>query len=117
MAGPERLVVVDLERASVVRFVDRRIIDAAEIDQLGDELISLVDDQQKTQLLLNFEGVEFMSSAALNQLIRLHRRVKAVGGAVRICHLHRQIREVFSLTRLDRMFEIIKTEEAALKLF
>ena len=117
MAGPERLVVANLERASVVRFVDKKIIDAAEIDQLGNELVALVDEGQKTQLLLNFEGVEFLSSAALNQLIRLHRRTKEVGGMVRICHLHPQIREVFALTRLDRMFEIIKTEEAALKLF
>lgn len=35
MANPERIVVVDLDKASVVRFVDRKIIDAAEIEQLG----------------------------------------------------------------------------------
>ena len=117
MSSRERIVVVDLPRATVVRFLDHKIIDASEIEQMGAELISLVDDDQRTQILLNFEGVEFLSSAALNQLIKLHRRVKSVGGAVRICSLHSQIREVFALTRLDRMFEIMKTEEAALKLF
>jgi anti-sigma B factor antagonist len=117
MADPERLVVVDLDRASVVRFVDRKIIDASEIEQLGAELVALVDDQNRTQLLLNFEGVEFLSSAALNKLITLHRRVKAAGGTVRICNLHPQIGEVFKLTRLDRMFEIVKSEQAGLKLF
>lgn len=117
MAGAERIVVVDLDRASVVRFVDRKIIDASEIEQLGSELIALVEAKQKNQLLLNFEGVEFLSSAALNKLIALNTRVKRASGTVRICNLHPQIREVFAITRLDRMFEIVKTEEAALKLF
>lgn len=117
MAGPERVVVVDLEQASVVRFVDRKIIDASEIEQLGAELLALVDQQQRRQLLLNFEGVEFLSSAALNKLITLQTRVKQAGGTMRICNLHPQIREVFALTRLDRMFEIADTEHAALELF
>lgn len=117
MAGPERVMVVDLDQASVVRFVDRKIIDASEIEQLGAELLALVDEQQRTQLLLNFEGVEFLSSAALNKLITLQTRVKRAGGAVRICNLHPQIREVFAITRLDRMFEIAKNENAALAMF
>jgi anti-sigma B factor antagonist len=117
MAGFERLVVVDLDRCTVVRFVDKKIIDASEIEQLGTELVSLVEEQQKTQLLLNFEGVEFLSSAALNKLLTLHKRVKQAGGKMRICDLHPQIREVFSLTRLDRMFDIDKSEEVALKRF
>lgn len=117
MADPERIVVVDLDRASVVRFVDRKILDASQIEQLGAELVELVESKGKTQLLLNFEGVEFLSSAALNKLITLNSRVKRVAGTVRICNLHPQIREVFAITRLDRMFEIVKSEEAALKLF
>ena len=117
MTSPERIVVVDVDRATVVRFVDKKIIDIAEIEQLGAELLALVEVQQKDQLLLNFEGVEFLSSAALNKLITLHTKVKSVGGKVMICSLDPQIREVFSLTRLDRMFEIYKDEPAALKKF
>lgn len=117
MANPERIVVVDLDKASVVRFVDRKIIDAAEIEQLGTELLALVQAQGKSSLLLNFEGVEFLSSAALNKLISLQKAVKESAGCVRICNVHPQIREVFALTRLDRLFEIVKSEEAALKLF
>lgn len=117
MANPERIVVVDLDKASVVRFVDRKIIDAAEIEQLGSELLSLVKIHGKSSLLLNFEGVEFLSSAALNKLISLQKAVKEASGAVRICNVHPQIREIFALTRLDRLFEIAKSEEAALKMF
>ena len=117
MAGPERLIVVELDEVTVVRFVDRKIIDASEIEQLGAELLALVDIQQRKRLLLNFEGVEFLSSAALNKLITLHTRVKRAGGTVRICNLHPQIREVFAITRLDRMFEIAKSEAAGLSMF
>ena len=117
MANTERIVVVDLDKASVVRFVDRKIIDASEIEQLGAELVELVKSQGKSNLLLNFEGVEFLSSAALNKLIALQKAVKEAEGVVRLCNVHPQIREVFALTRLDRLFDIAKSEDAALKLF
>ena len=62
---------------SMVRFLDRKIIDAANIQELGDELFSLVEKESRKNLLLNFASVEFLSSAALNKLIILDKKVKA----------------------------------------
>ena len=57
--------------------LDDLLIDAANIQELGDELFSLVEKESRKNLLLNFASVEFLSSAALNKLIILDKKVKA----------------------------------------
>jgi len=68
-------------------------------------------------VLLNFEGVDFLSSAALNKLILMDKKVKQVGGVLRLCNLKAEILEVFTITRLTRVFDIRKSEADALKAF
>lgn len=101
----------------VVRFVDRKIVDSTSIEQLGEELNALVTEEKRNMILLNFDGVEFLSSAALNKLISLNTKVKAVAGRLKLCCLRAEIKEVFTITRLDRVFDIRKTESDALSAF
>jgi anti-anti-sigma factor len=102
---------------SMVRFLDRKIIDAANIQELGDELFALVEKEQRKNLLLNFASVEFLSSAALNKLIILDKKVKAATGKMRLCNLKPEIYEVFAITRLNQLFDIKNTEAEALAAF
>jgi anti-sigma B factor antagonist len=99
---------------SMIRFLDRKIIDAANIQELGDELFALVEKEQRKNLLLNFATVEFLSSAALNKLIILDKKVKAHSGKMRLCNLKPEIYEVFAITRLNQLFDIKNTEAEAL---
>lgn len=99
---------------AMVRFLDRKIIDAANIQELGDELNALVDKDKNKSLVLNFATVEFLSSAALNKLIILDKKVKGAGGKMRLCNLRPEIYEVFAITRLNQVFEIKANENEAL---
>ena len=99
---------------ALVRFLDRKIIDAANIQELGDELFALVEKEQKKNLVLNFATVEFLSSAALNKLIILDKKVKTAGGKMRLCNLRKEIYEVFAITRLNQVFEIKANETEAM---
>ena len=108
---------VDAGDVSMVRFLDRKIIDAANIQELGDELFGLVEKEQRKNLLLNFATVEFLSSAALNKLIILDKKVKAASGKMRLCNLKPEIYEVFAITRLNQLFDIKTTEQEALAAF
>jgi len=105
---------VDGGEVSMVRFLDRKIIDAANIQELGDELFGLVEKEQRKHLLLNFASVEFLSSAALNKLIILDKKVKSHSGKMRLCNLKPEIYEVFAITRLNQLFDIKNTEQEAL---
>ncbi len=117
MAGHRRLKVSEVGAITVVRFVDQKILDEASIQELGQELFALVEEQQKKSLLLNFTGVEFLSSAALGKLITLHNKVKASGGRLKLSNIRPEIYEVFVITRLNKLFDIRDDEAAALVAF
>ncbi len=117
MTDRRRIVVAIIGELATVRFTDKKIIDSANIEEMGSELFALVSQDHMKHILLNFEGVEFMSSAALNKLITLDKKVKEVGGVLRLCSLRAEIMEVFTITRLNRVFDIRKSESDALKAF
>ena len=113
----ERLVTLNVNGVTIVRFKDKRIVDAGNIEQMGDEMLQLVNTQHLKQILLNFEGVEFLSSAAFNKLIELNKAVKDVGGVLRITGLRAEILEAFKMLRLNKIFDIRKTEADSLKAY
>ncbi len=47
----------------------------------------------------------------------MDKKVKAAGGKLRLCSLRAEIMEVFTITKLSRVFDIKKTEADALKAF
>ena len=95
-----------LENATVVKFVDQRVMDPARIESLGRELLSLVDATRATGIVLNFDGVSFFSSAAINKLIRLESEIKKNGLQLRLSNLRPEVRDLFSYTNLDSLFQI-----------
>lgn len=117
MTSAQRLDVNEIGNVTVVRFVDRKILDAANIQEMGEELFKLIDEDNRSNILLNFTAVEFLSSAALNKLIMLDRKVKAAGGKLKLCDLRPEIHEVFVITRLNQLFQIHDTESVALAAF
>jgi anti-anti-sigma factor len=117
MAQYRRLNVSDVGDVAVVRFVDRKILDELNIQELGQELFQLVEEDNKTRLLLNFQQVEFLSSAALGKLITLDKKVKAHGGKMKLSNIRPEIYEVFAITKLNKLFDIKDDEADALAAF
>jgi anti-sigma B factor antagonist len=114
MAQYRRLTMSDVGDVTVVRFVDRKILDELNIQELGQELFQLVEEDHKTRLLLNFQQVEFLSSAALGKLITLDKKVKAHGGKMKFSNIRPEIYEVFAITKLNKLFDIKDDEADAL---
>ena len=116
-ARRRRLEVEPIGDVTVVNFVDRKILDEQNIQVIGEQLFSLVDEQGLKKILLNFSNVEYLSSAALGKLITLNKKLQQAGGKLILCNIDAQIFEVFEITKLDRFFKIIKEEQAALQAF
>jgi anti-sigma B factor antagonist len=112
-----RLEVEDIGDVTVVSFTDRKILDEQNIQVIGEQLFSLVDEMSRKKLLLNFGNVEYMSSAALGKLITLNKKVQGVGGKLVLCNIDPQIREVFEITKLDKLFVIRGDEQEGLQTF
>jgi anti-sigma B factor antagonist len=96
-----------------VTFTEGRITDEVVIHQIGQEVLKLVDADAQPKMLLDFSGVEHLSSAALGVLISVHNRVKSRSGQLRLCAISKPIFEVFRITRLDKLFQVHASAEQA----
>ena len=117
MADYQRIQVTEVGAVTVVRFVDRKILDELIIQDLGGELFGLVEKDDCKQLLLNFTNVEFLSSAALGKLISLHKKVERAEGVLKLTNIRPEIYDVFTITRLNEKFDIKDEQEDALAEF
>src|ERR1043166_8909228 len=106
-----RLEVEDIGDVTVVNFTDRKILDEQNIQIIGEQLFSLVDELGRRKLLLNFGNVEYLSSAALGKLITLNKKLQSAGGKLVLCNIDPQIYEVFEITKLNKLLVIKKDEQ------
>jgi len=115
--GASRLQVSDEKGISRIEFLDRNILDEANIQQIGDEIVKLVESHQQPRVLISFRNVDHLSSAALGTLITINNKVKARSGQLRLAEIDPQIYEVFVITKLNKLFEIHDTVEKAMTSF
>ncbi|MEX0668984.1 MAG: STAS domain-containing protein [Pirellulales bacterium] len=117
MSSHKRIDVSKVGDVTVVRFVDKKILDEAGIQELGAELFFLIEHDNRRSILLNFENVDFLSSAALGKLITLDRRVKSAQGRLKMSNIRPEILEVFQITKLNKVFDIRAEEAEAISAF
>jgi hypothetical protein len=63
---------LEIEQAAgvtVVRLIDRRLVDCQDIEELNDQLLALVEGNRHRMILLNLVDVEYLSNAALGKLV------------------------------------------------
>ena len=51
------------------------------------------------------------------KLITMDKKVKAAGGKLRLCSIRSDIKEVFKITRLDKLFTIVDNRDKAVEGF
>ena len=117
MSSHKRIDVSKVGDVTVVRFVDKKILDEAGIQELGAELFFLIEHDNRRSILLNFENVDFLSSAALGKLITLDRKVKAAQGRLKMSNIRPELLEVFQITKLNKVFDIRAEEAEAVSAF
>ena len=113
----KRLRVRERGDVTVVSFMDRKILDESNIEEIGKELLTILAKRPGIKLLLDFETVQYLSSAALGKLITLNKRVAENSGRLVLCSIKPQIYEVFQITKLNKIFDIADDEVMGLSRF
>jgi len=108
-----RLTVTDDGEIARIQFLDRNILDEANIQQIGEEIAQIIDRAPTPKILIDFENVEHLSSAALGTLITINNKVRLKGGQLRLANIDSQIYEVFVITKLNKLFKIYDNAEEA----
>jgi anti-sigma B factor antagonist len=101
----------------VVEFTNNKILDEANIAEIGATINALVDERENPKVLLDFSNVDHLSSAALGMLINANNRIKQKNGQLRLASIKPQIFEVFVITKLNKLFRILPARAEALASF
>ena len=97
----------------VVRLLIAKFLDQDHCDLFKVELPQAVGDATP-KVIIDFGEVTFLSSAALGPLKRLGVELRAAGNDLRLCCICPEVLEVFTITKLDRLFQIHNTLQEAL---
>lgn len=111
------LVIQSIRDATIVNFEDSSILDTLQIENIGSTLYDLVDNRNNRKIILDFSKVRFLSSSALGMLITLRKKAAAIKGELAICAMRDELRKVFAISRLDKLFSFYENEEKALNAF
>ncbi|MCR5162774.1 MAG: STAS domain-containing protein [Thermoguttaceae bacterium] len=114
MSDLRHITVKNVEDCCIATLLDNRIVDDMNIYELGQELFALVEQSGYKKIVLNFSSVGFLSSAALGKLIMLYKKVAVRNGSLKLCCIAPDIRELFTMMNLDRIFTICATEGEAI---
>jgi anti-anti-sigma factor len=101
----------------IISIDEVRLVDGAALDQCHREIVEVLGKTEEGCAVLHFGRVSFMSSAALGMLIRLTKKCKEYKIALRLCNIAPDIRQVFKITGLEKVFDIHPDVAQAIEAF
>ncbi len=81
-----------------------------------EQLNQLIDEGAR-KVLVNFEKLEYISSAGLHVLLIAAKQLKAVDGELRVCGLNEVVKEVFDISGFVTILKVCGSESEALENF
>jgi anti-sigma B factor antagonist len=90
-------------------------LDASNAGELKRDIAPLLEVH--TKLVIDLRRLRFVDSSGLGAFISCLRKLNAKGGDLKLCGMSKQVRAVFELVRMHRIFDIFGTREDALRAF
>lgn len=107
-------VLQQINQYTVVEFRNASLMDPVELEQIGQSLYKLVDEQDKRKIVLDMEKVQYLSSQAIGVVLTLYKKLGALKNSKLIlCGVGPKLAELLKITRLDRMLVIKPTQKEA----
>jgi len=112
------LLIQQIEKFTVVEFKTASLMDPVVLEQIGQALYKLVDEQDKRRIIMDFEKVDYISSQAIGIILTMNKKLSASKHSKLIlCGVGPKLMELIKITRLDRLLTIKPTQKEALKVF
>ena len=83
---------------------------------LRDFVTRLVESGNK-RIVLNLQGVEYVDSGGLGELVRTHTTLQKEGGQLKMVNVNQRVQELLKLTSLNKIFDVQKDEASAVQSF
>ena len=112
-----KLNVQTVGQVTAVSFVDRMLVNEDLIREVGEQLNAVAGAPHVVNLLVDFRDVRFMSSSLLGLMLPLLRSIERRGGKMKLCNVAPSLKEVFTVSKLDRLFALYENDDEALAAF
>ena len=86
-------------------------------DELLKDKINSLIQQGHRKLLMNLEGVPYVDSAGLGEIVRTYTTVSRQGGSLKLLNLTKRIEDLLAITKLLTVFDTYDSEQEALDSF
>jgi anti-sigma B factor antagonist len=104
----------EMRRVTMIELSGR--IDSSNAEKVGEALNEQID-AGRHQVVLDLSGVEYMSSAGLRELVSASKKVRGLGGDLRIASPSARVKEVLNLAGLNLIFQVFATQVEAVGSF
>ena len=85
----------------------------ATLEKLG----NVINTRKNVQMVLDMSSIEYLSSAGLGRLVALLKKSMAGGGCIYLASVRPEIRELFDVMRLTKIFKMFQNVDEAAKSF
>jgi anti-sigma B factor antagonist len=99
----------------VVSAVPVEELDASNAGEFKRDIAPLLEANAK--VVLDLTRLRFVDSSGLGAFISCLRKLNAKGGDLKLSGMSKQVRGVFELVRMHRVFDILATKEEAVRAF
>ena len=83
------------------------ILDSVNTNNLRRDILDTINEEVKI-ILLDLRDITFMNSSGLGALVATLKAVKAEGAELALCSLSDQVRIIFELSRMERIFQVFE---------
>jgi anti-sigma B factor antagonist len=81
------------------------------------EFVTRLVENGNKRILLNLQGVEYVDSGGLGELVRTHTTLQKEGGQLKMVNVNQRVLELLKLTSLHKIFDVHKDEASAVQSF
>ncbi|MFA5238486.1 MAG: STAS domain-containing protein [Phycisphaerae bacterium] len=111
-----RISVEYVDKATIVTFTDEKILEEKDLQALQESIMSVIESAAGgINMILDFQNVQFLSSAVLGLLIRISKKVYEQDGQLKLCGIAPKIYRIFKITRLTKIFDIYQDVNSAVE--
>jgi len=104
-------------KVTIAILTEEKILQEVDIQGLENSIMALIEQVSGINLIINFCNIKFLTSSALGLLIRVIKKIHETGGKLKLCSIDPKIFEVFTITRLDKVFDIYDSQAEAVESF
>lgn len=76
-------------------------------------VIDTLVNERRLQVTIDLSALEMIDSSGVGAIVSLFKRLRTIGGEVKIAGLRGQPKEIFRILRLEQAFDLVGTVEEA----